>query len=875
MNRSSWHLRTGAIVFLWLAAILVVSLVHPFLPYSGWLLVHLLGLGAASNAILIWSWHFTETLLRRPPDVGRREQAVRLAVFNLGAVGVIAGVVSSWWPAVLAGGIAAAAVSLSHAFSLLRQLRRALPARFGFTVRYYVGAGVALPVGAGLGVAMANDHLSGELHERLVVAHAAINLFGWVGLTVLGTLVTLWPTMLRTRMADGVERAARRGLPPLIVGLLIGATGAIAGIPLLAAAGVLGYTAAAGYVLAPHVAEIRRKRPTDFATMSVLAGTVWFLVCLLYLAVGIALAPNWFDAATVAGLVTIPLLAGFLAQVLLGALTYLVPVVLGGGPRAVQSAGAVLDRGSGARIAVANSGLLICVLPVPSLVRVLCSILVLLALASFLPLVVLAARTSRGLRGRTSDAPHPAESAARPARPNRRLGIAAAGLGAVVFAAAAGVAADPVSLGISTVSAGPVTETGHTTSVEIRIDGMRFVPDTIEVPRGDRLVVTLNNTGTERHDLVLQNGTRTPRTDPGATATLDAGVVAGDLDGWCSVTGHRQMGMVLRVEVGTDGEGTDGEGTVATHDDHHSSDAASGATLDAAEVRRSLSGEPEPGFVARDPVLPAASPESLHRLTLGVTEAEREVSPGVTQKLWTFGGSAPGPTLRGKVGDVFEITLVNDGTIGHSVDFHAGALAPDGPMRTIDPGESLVYRFTATRSGIWLYHCSTMPMSLHIANGMFGAVVIDPPDLPPIDREYVLVQSEMYLGPQGGEADADKIAAENPDLVVWGGYANQYDHDPLQARAGERVRLWVLAAGPNRGSAFHVVGGQFDTVWAEGAYRLRTDPGSSGGSQVLGLSPAQGGFVELTFPEAGHYPFVTHSMVDAERGAHGIVEVTP
>jgi nitrite reductase (NO-forming) len=248
------------------------------------------------------------------------------------------------------------------------------------------------------------------------------------------------------------------------------------------------------------------------------------------------------------------------------------------------------------------------------------------------------------------------------------------------------------------------------------------------------------------------------------------------------------------------------------------------------------------------------------------------VAPGITQRLWTFGGSAPGPTLRGKIGDVFEITLVNDGTIGHSIDFHAGALAPDAPMRTIQPGERLVYRFTATRAGVWLYHCATTPMSVHIANGMFGAVIIEPPDLAPVDREYLLVQSEFYLGPPGGEVDAAKVATGDPDLVVFNGYANQYDHAPLTAAVGERVRIWVLAAGPNRGTSFHVVGGVFDTVWAEGDYRLR--PGS-GGAQTLGLSAAQGGFVELTFNEAGHYPFVTHVMSDAERGAHGMIAVGP
>jgi nitrite reductase (NO-forming) len=171
-----------------------------------------------------------------------------------------------------------------------------------------------------------------------------------------------------------------------------------------------------------------------------------------------------------------------------------------------------------------------------------------------------------------------------------------------------------------------------------------------------------------------------------------------------------------------------------------------------------------------------------------------------------------------------------------------------------------------------MYHCSTMPMSAHIANGLFGAVVIEPRGLPHVDRSYVLLQSELYLGAQGGPADVDKIAAERPDAVVFNGYVDQYDARPLAARAGERLRIWVLDAGPNRSTAFHVVGAQFDTVWAEGDYLLR--PGHDGGSQALALAPSQGGFVELTFPEPGTYPFLSHVMVDAERGAHGAFSVT-
>ena len=118
------------------------------------------------------------------------------------------------------------------------------------------------------------------------------------------------------------------------------------------------------------------------------------------------------------------------------------------------------------------------------------------------------------------------------------------------------------------------------------------------------------------------------------------------------------------------------------------------------------------------------------------------------------------------------------------------------------------------------------------------------------------------------------VLAEEPDLVVFNGFANQYDHTPLTARVGERVRVWVLDAGPNRPTSFHVVGGQFDTTYAEGDYLLDRRDDGDGGAQTLSLGPAQGGFVELTFPEPGTYPFVSHVMVDAERGAHGTFEVT-
>ena len=880
--RAHWHLGVNAIVVVWLALLAVAGTAHHFLPHAFWLLVHVLLLGAVTNAIVIWSGHFAASVLRLPEADRGAPAALRLVCLNAGAVGVIAGMLFERWYVVLAGGCLVAAAVTAHAVWLVRLMRRALPGRFSMTVRYYVAASALLPVGAALGVVMARGGLAGDLPERLRVAHETINLLGWVGLTVAGTLITLWPTMLRTRVADGAERAGRAALPVLLTGLGAAVTGTLLGPPPLAAPGMVVY--AAGLVVAgrPWLREARVKAPRSCAAWSVAAGCAWLVGSLAFLSGVLVSTTSWITVGERASLLTAPLAAGWIAQVLLGALSFLVPVVLGGGPAAVRAATASLERAWPARLAVTNAALLLCVLRVPSTVRVACSVLLLMMLLFFLTLLVLT--VVRGLRDRRAaarGAPVPA-AAEVPARAHRVLGGVALGLAVVMLAVAGGGAADVRSLPVLERSAatradgGAVTPTGRTTTVAVTIRAMRFSPSSVEVPAGNRLVITLHNTGTDTHDLVLETSARTDRLGPGDKGTLDAGVVGRDLEGWCSVVGHRQLGMVFAVHVTGAGPaaGTGSSGT--THDHGGAGTSTATATRDTAADAFDPMAEPAAGFTAREarlaPAADGAGPQ-VHRRTITVKEVTREVAPGVRQKLWTFDGTAPGPVLRGRVGDTFEITLVNDGSLGHSVDFHAGSLAPNGPMRTIGPGESLTYRFTATRSGVWMYHCSTMPMSLHIANGMFGAVIVDPPGLSPVDREYVLVQSEFYLGEQGGTADAAKVHAKDYDMVAFNGFADQYDHDPLTAGTGERVRIWVLAAGPNESSAFHVVGGQFDTVFREGAYDLRRGGSQSGGAQVLDLAPASGGFVELSFPQPGDYPFVTHVMSDAERGAHGVFRV--
>lgn len=882
MDRSRWHLRANAPAVVWLVALVVVVLFHRNIPVSGWLMVHLLLLGAATNSILVWSWHFAQALLRGPTP-NNRAMAARLIGLNVAVVLVVVSMVANVWLLTLIGSIGVGLAVALHAVALGRRARTALPSRFGPTVWFYVAACLLLPVGAGVGAALAAGP-AGELHVRLLLAHMSVNVLGFVGLAVLGTLMTLLPTMLRTRVADGAETVARHGAIPLLAGVLLIAAGAGAGAVFLCALGLLIYLGGVVYICVPLAKVVRSKPPTTFAPLSALAALIWLLVGLVWLLV-LTLSSDGWDSLHRGIETVVPVFAaGFVAQVLGAALTYLLPVVLGGGPTALKHRTAALEKAGWFRVTLTNVALLVSLLPLPSIVRVGTTFLVLVGLAWFLPLLGIALFRKAPVKNdgvsRPAAGAGPAAGAAAVAgydpAPRRRWGQAAAALTAVVLVMVAGVMADPSVLRVvDQAGAGTaVVARGETTTVEMTMKNMRFHPDKVEVPAGNTLVINLVNEDTMVHDLVTELGADSGRLYPGEKATVKVGVIGADVAAWCSVVGHRQQGMVLSIvavgvppaagtapTTGTDA-GTDA-GMAGM--DHGSATEGPAATFDFMK-------EPAEGFTAHSAVLPPAPSGTTHEITMKVTEEEREVAPGVSQKLWLFNGTAPGPVLRGKVGDTFKITLVNDGSLGHSIDFHAGALAPDQPMRTINPGESLTYDFTATRAGIWMYHCSTMPMSQHIANGMFGAVIIDPPGLPKVGKEYVLVQSEIYAGAQGGVADLAKIQAEKPDAVVFNGYANQYKFSPLPAKVGERVRIWVLDAGPNRASSFHVIGGQFDTTWSEGRYLLDgSDPAA--GAQVLPLAPAQGGFVELEFPEAGNYSFVSHSMVDAERGAAGLFHI--
>ena len=348
----------------------------------------------------------------------------------------------------MAGSVIVGAAAAAHGITLALQVRAALASRFGATVRYYVYASLALPIGAGLGAASARDPVE-PWHGRLVVAHVTLNLLGWIGLTVMGTLVTLWPTMLRTRIAEGAERVARQALPILVGSVVVTVTGALCGLQWLAAVGVAAYLGGVLWAVRPLAEVARAKRPSAYATWSVMAAVIWLEGSLLGLFTVLVISPTWHSVTDHLGLLVIPLAAGFAAQVLLGAMSFLVPVVLGGGPTILRGTQARMDRGSALRAVLINAGLLVWILayalPIPGQVQLLVSVLVLGAFAAFLPLlafaVLYAVRAKRAGRLTAADRSPMPKHVPEPAAVTRRrhTSQAAVALALVLLAVAVGM----------------------------------------------------------------------------------------------------------------------------------------------------------------------------------------------------------------------------------------------------------------------------------------------------------------------------------------------------------------------------------------------------------------------------------------------------
>jgi nitrite reductase (NO-forming) len=274
-----------------------------------------------------------------------------------------------------------------------------------------------------------------------------------------------------------------------------------------------------------------------------------------------------------------------------------------------------------------------------------------------------------------------------------------------------------------------------------------------------------------------------------------------------------------------------------------------------------------------DPVLPPIGPGKMHDYTIAFKDVALAIAPGVTYQGWTFEGGAPGPTIHVRQGDTVKVTLRNEGMIPHSLDFHAARIAPTKAFVDVKPGEEFSFQFVANDPGVFMYHCGTPPVLAHIANGMYGAIVVDPEGgLPPADRSYVLVGSEWYLNGDGTEKpatiDMAKARGQNPDYVTWNGFAGQYKDNPLPAEVGETVRFYVVAAGPSFDVAFHVVGTLLDRAYMDG-----TTTAQFRNLQTVSVPAGGGAVFDTHFDEDGLYPFVSHSFASVDLGQVGLVKV--
>ncbi len=443
----------------------------------------------------------------------------------------------------------------------------------------------------------------------------------------------------------------------------------------------------------------------------------------------------------------------------------------------------------------------------------------------------------------------------------RRAAILAAALGLVGCAVPAGPswtygppAPSASSNAVAAIPGASAAPAGA--ALEIHAFDLGFRPAALIVPAPGRQAIKFVNDGATTHNITFADGTAIVA-EAGKTATGAVDVPATGITFICSIPGHAAAGMTGSIAVA--GASVPGMSNAPT---------ASGAPVAGAPVA-----DPNaPKYTLVDATAPKVLDGTVHDIDLPIIEKDVTVADGFVVHAWTFGGTVPAPTIRVHLGDTVNVHLTNQGTMSHSIDFHASQTAMNDQMIEIKPGATFTYTFRADYAGVWMYHCGTAPALHHIANGMFGMVIVEPKGgLPGVDKEIALVQSEWYLGAQGQPVDYARAnaAAPAPDFVVFNGVANQYKDNPIAVAPRSRVRVFLLDAGPNEDSSFHVVGTIFDTVVKEGIALVKGNAGGWG-SQAVDLSPAQGAIIEFSPAEDGLYVMVTHAFNFVGKGAVGI-----
>lgn len=311
-----------------------------------------------------------------------------------------------------------------------------------------------------------------------------------------------------------------------------------------------------------------------------------------------------------------------------------------------------------------------------------------------------------------------------------------------------------------------------------------------------------------------------------------------------------------------------------------------GAYTESADVEASLPMEPDYSGIdiVRDPTdLPAPivgdrEPQVV-RIDLEATEVVGQLADGTTFTYWTFNDQVPGPFFRVRVGDTIEVHMKNSGSsvMNHSVDFHAVTGPGGGAVMTqTKPGEETVFTAKAINPGLYVYHCATPMVAQHIANGMYGLILVEPEGgLPPVDREFYVMQGELYtagaFGEQGHQMDdVTKLLNEDPEYFVFNGAVNALTtQKPLKANTGESVRIFFGVGGPNFVSSFHVIGEIFDRVYDQAS--LTSAPLTD--VQTTLVPPGGATMVEFDLEVPGNYILVDHALSRLQRGLAGYLVV--
>ena len=467
---------------------------------------------------------------------------------------------------------------------------------------------------------------------------------------------------------------------------------------------------------------------------------------------------------------------------------------------------------------------------------------------------------------------HDSEHTPRAQAPHRfgtrgRVGaISLIGLVALAFACAPSVLT-PSSPGAPAARVEPVARVDVAqTTPELRLTASEFAFDqpTLRVDPGQHVHLSLQNSGVIQHNLHVEGSSASLQADPGQTARGDFSFdTPGTYEFFCSIPGHKEAGMAGKLIVGD---------ATADHPEH----AAQAQPPQAAVV------QPLPAGVTRLPQPQVAPPverrePAVVKVDLETREVTALLADGVAYRFWTFNGTVPGPMIRVRQGDTVELTLKNSpGTsLTHSINLHAVNGPGGGSVDTqVVPGQASTIRFQALHPGVYVYHCMTPMVGQHVANGMYGMIVVEPPDgLPKVDREFYLMQGDFYLQGERGQQglrdfSLDKLFQEDPEYVVYNGSVGSLTGErALRARVGETVRFFFGVGGPNKDSAFHVVGESFDRLYPEGARESLTDV------QTTLVPPGGATMVEMKLSVPGHYMVEDHHITRLEKGAMANFEV--